>query len=252
MTKIERCQILVLVKALPQPSKKYRETVCCAGVTRGHEWKRLFPIRFRHLSEDTKFKRWQWIEYDWRRPKSDPRAESQSVLEESITSDKFMPTRDRANFLSRIIYSSLKEVETAGQTLALIRPRKCRFRWKRKSRDQIERERDAYKEVARQPDFFDHDLQALEPCPYDFRFTWESTTDSHNHSCADWEIAAMFRKFRSRYGEKAALEKMNTTFNDLYPANGMAFALGTHSRYPKSWLLVGVIRVDDNRQIPLL
>ena len=39
----QNCKVTILVKALPQPSKQYGETVCCAGVTAEGQWKRLFP-----------------------------------------------------------------------------------------------------------------------------------------------------------------------------------------------------------------
>ena len=51
---------------------------------------------------------------------------------------------------------------------------------------------------------------------------------------------------------KKALKLMDETFNLEYPKNGMVFAMGTHSRYPSKWLLVGVIRLDEEDQIPLL
>lgn len=49
-------------------------------------------------------------------------------------------------------------------------------------------------------------------------------------------------------GVEAALKSMAQTFNEEYPARGMTFAMGTHSLYPKVWLLVGVLRLDPVRQ----
>ncbi len=64
---------LVLVKALPQPSETYGETVCVAGVTLDRNWRRLYPVRFRQLDEG--FRRWQWVDYEWRKPRGDRRVE---------------------------------------------------------------------------------------------------------------------------------------------------------------------------------
>jgi hypothetical protein len=75
---------VILIKALPQPSRRHGKTVCCAGVTSDRHWKRLFPVRFRHLSSASSFNRWDWIQYDYRRPTNDPRSESCHVFEESI------------------------------------------------------------------------------------------------------------------------------------------------------------------------
>src|SRR5438067_2475599 len=82
---------VVLVKALPQPSKTYGETVCCAGVTAVGEWKRLFPVRFRHLAGDSSFSRWDWVRFNYRSPTRDRRTESCHVYEDSIIVEHRLP-----------------------------------------------------------------------------------------------------------------------------------------------------------------
>ena len=47
------------------------------------------------------------------------------------------------------------------------------------------------------------------------------------------------------------LDSMSVVFNERYPAAGMAFAMGTHSRHPDQWLLVGVLRLDATPQFSL-
>jgi hypothetical protein len=251
MTNIcNRERVLVLVKALPHAGERHGETVCCAGVTESVEWWRQFPIHFRTLEQ--KFHRWQWIEYEWRTPKDDPRPESRRVQEPTIVAKGNMPERKRAGFLAPLIVPSTEAAAAKGQTLALIRPRNVRFRYKRKKPQEIEKEREAYASVARQGSFFDKTLTALKPCPYEFRFDYESEDGkSHCNVCDDWETAAMFDNFSHRYGQAQALRLMDKAFNDEYPRKGMALALGTHSRYPGTWLLVGVIRLDRVSQMTL-
>jgi len=44
----QKKKILVAVKAYPNPSSKYVETVCCAGIDLStNQWIRLYPIPFR-------------------------------------------------------------------------------------------------------------------------------------------------------------------------------------------------------------
>ncbi len=62
----------------------------------------------------------------------------------------------------------------------------------------------------------------------------------------------MYYNFVRLYGEEGALKKMDDTFNFEYPKKGMVFAMGTHSRYPTKWLLVGILRLDEVKQLPLL
>lgn len=247
-----RERVLVLVKALPHGGERHGETVCCAGVTETGEWRRQFPIHFRALKDDNKFGRWHWIEYEWRKPRDDRRPESRRVQEHTIVPGRKMPERDRAAFLDRVLVPSTGVAAKRGQTLALIRPSDIRFRHEKKQPQQIEKEREAYASAARQGTFFDEELDALEPCPYAFRFEYE-TEDGKRHCnvCDDWETAAMFYKFAKLYGETQALSAMDETFNHDYPSKGMAFALGTHSRYPTTWLLVGVIRLDRPAQLGL-
>jgi hypothetical protein len=90
----QSCKVSILVKALPQPSKQYGETVCCAGVTVDGRWKRLFPIRYRHLSGGSSFARWDWVTFRYRRPTTDTRAESCHVFEDSIAINGKLRMRD--------------------------------------------------------------------------------------------------------------------------------------------------------------
>ena len=116
-------RVIILVKALPQPSKQYGETVCCAGVTREGHWKRLYPIRFRHLQDGQIFKRWNWVKFDYREPTRGKREESCHAYEDTISVDGVFPERERSPFLNRIIVGSADHAAAKGQSLALIRPR---------------------------------------------------------------------------------------------------------------------------------
>lgn len=40
-------------------------------------------------------------------------------------------------------------------------------------------------------------------------------------------------------------------FNDEYPRKGVAFAVGTMAAYPNTWMLLGVIRLDELTQAEL-
>jgi len=55
-------KILITVKTYPTFSTKYQELVCTAGVNENGEWRRLYPIPFRQLYKDKKYKKYQWIE----------------------------------------------------------------------------------------------------------------------------------------------------------------------------------------------
>lgn len=245
-----RERALILVKALPHVGKSTGETVCCAGITLERQWRRQYPIHFRRLKDQ--FGRWEWIEYDWVRPSDDRRKESRRVQEDALVVLDQMPARERANFLAPLVLESTDQAVARGDTLALIRPTESKFYWKLKSDQQLQKERAAYKAAASQTSFFDDELAALEPCPFEFRFDYKTADGkSHKATCDDWETSAMFYNLENKYGRDHALERMSAVFNDEYPRDGMVFAMGTHSQRPDQWLMVGVIRLNRVSQASL-
>jgi hypothetical protein len=247
-------KILTLVKAQPHIGDQHGETVCCAGVTVDGEWRRLFPVIYRWLDPEKRFGRWNWIEYDWRKPSKDLRAESRHVQEETIQVHGKLKPNERASFLDPLVVKSTTEAAAKGQTLCLLRPHKPHFTWKLKSEADIADERAAYAGVCQQSSLFGQETpRPIEPCPYSFHLRFDDELGkTRRFTCDDWETAAMFFRFRKSSGEAKALQKMNGVFNEQYPSKGMAVALGTHSRRAEQWLLVGIIRLDHLRQRSLL
>lgn len=244
------CRVTILIKALPQRSTKHGETVCCAGVTERGEWKRLFPVRFRHLSSESSFKRWDWVTFKYVRPTHDARKESCRVFEDMISIGRKLPERELANFLSPIILPSVKAAADQGNSLALIKPVAPHFFYKRKSAAQIDKERQSYKDAAAQKSFLDPELAAFEPSPFEFKFTFQDADASHEYLNGDWEAHAMFFNARNKRGlsEAEALEWMDQKFNVEYRQKGMVFAVGNQAGRPQVWQLLGVLRVDEVTQ----
>lgn len=83
----ERMHVLVTVKAAPEPSNTYIDTVCVAGVRIDddrREWVRLYPVPFRHLSSGQQFKKYDVIEVDTNPAKNDTRPESRRPVWDSL------------------------------------------------------------------------------------------------------------------------------------------------------------------------
>ena len=78
-------KILVTVKAYPNPSSKYVETVCCAGIDlSANQWIRLYPIPYRLLEDEKQFKKYSTIEVACFKATDDRRPESYKVNADSI------------------------------------------------------------------------------------------------------------------------------------------------------------------------
>ncbi len=201
------------MKALPRPSKLYGETVCCAGVTVNREWRRLYPIRFRQLG-DKKFQRWQWIRYGSRLPTSDARKESRHVFEDTIILGSILPRSQRANTLASLVLESTAEATDRKQSLTLIRPEVSDFLWRKKSDEEIKKERKDYRLALSQGTFFKEDeIKALDPCPYEFSYKYKSEDGKdHKNICHDWEVHETFRRRNREMNEESALKQMREIF----------------------------------------
>lgn len=72
---VER-SVLITVRAYPTLSGKYAELVCTAGFREDGSWIRIYPLPFRSLEDEKRFKKYQWIEIDLEKNPKDQRPES--------------------------------------------------------------------------------------------------------------------------------------------------------------------------------
>jgi hypothetical protein len=215
------------------------------------EWRRLYPVRFRHLT-DARFSRWDLLEYKWQTPKGDPRRESRRVEEQSLRITGKLAKDHRATFLDSLLRASYFDAAQRGETLTLVRPRNMAFRWRRKSDAEVAGEKAAYAAASAQLSLLDEPLKAFEPCPYHLRMRFEDAAGPHGMMCGDWETSATFFKWHRSYGEADALRRLQDRYENTYAEKGVAFAMGTVAKRPKQWLLLGIIRMDEVVQPRLL
>ncbi len=240
---------LILVKAVPRPSKTYQETVCCAGVTEAGEWRRLFPVRFRQLAEGKQFRRWQWIDYRWQRPRDDRRKESRRVEEDSIWPSDTLPPALRLGFLTRLLRTSTEHAAAREESLALIEPRDLKLRFRKKTPGMMDAERQRYRDAARQGSLFDEALAQMEPCPYAVQVPFvDQEGGEHAPLCEDWETTAAFYRLRQRMSDEAIKQHLEETYTDRSGGKRVFLAMGTVKRRPAQWLLLGVLRVTPPTQ----
>lgn len=252
-------ECFILVKAQPHRSSAYFETVCCAGIGRDGRWRRQYPIPYRILFDNQKFARWDWIAYEYTKPKEDKRSESQKVIPESLVVGNRIKDSERAPFLNPLIRESFADSDERQESLTLLRPRSLEIQWVEKSRSELESERAKHAELANQLPLFDKPARPIEPCPIQFAARWhDSNGIAHRHERDDWETSTAFNRFEKDYGREKALEIIRTKFESQYFQSGLVLAFSTHSRrnatygMPNQWLLVGLIRLNDDKQQDLL
>jgi hypothetical protein len=247
----QKKKALIVVRTYPTPAKKGVEVSCTAAITEGGEWLRLFPVPWRLLPEDQRFRRYQWIEVGVTKSK-DHRPESHRIVRDSIRIlEGPIPTdhewRARKDIIFPLRAHCLcclkKQLEANGRpTLGLFRPKR------------IERLRitpidlnwtQAQLSVLRQGHLFEEMPQReLEKVPYDFQYQFfcnESTcVNGHTLICTDWELGESWRKWRREYGENweaAFRQKFEAEMINKYDTH---FFVGTMHQHPNVWIIVGL------------
>lgn len=79
----QRRRVLITVRTYPNPAWKGIEVSCTAGVTDDGQWIRLFPVPYRYLDKESKFRKYDWIEAEVTKH-SDSRPESYRLNYDSI------------------------------------------------------------------------------------------------------------------------------------------------------------------------
>lgn len=246
-------EAVVIVKAAPQISMRHGETVCCAGIDLQGNWLRIYPVTFRSLDEGQKFGRWERIRFKWRAASDDARSESRRIDQQSLEIVGTLKHAERERFLAKTIVTGLNAQRSLGRSLALLRPKSPEFSYERKSDADVEAERERFQALHRQHDLFhSRSIIPYEPCPYKFKYRYRSDDGPRDGTCQDWEVEATFYHWSRKYGEKQALAEMQRVYGEDYPRKGMLLAMGTHSRWPDTWLINGIIRLDETGQLTLL
>lgn len=163
-----------------------------------------------------------------------------------------MPDREKARFLDRLIVTSLTEQRRKGLSLALLQPTIGSFRIEKKPKADLEAEQERIDQFHSQEDLFiPRPAVPQKACPFQFKYRYSTDDGERDGTCQDWETEATFFKWRKLYGEFEALKRMEHQFGEVLPERGLYFAMGTHSRWPDTWLINGLIQLQPEQQATL-
>lgn len=248
---LETKRVLITVKAYPNPSKKYVETVCCAGIDlETGRWIRLYPVPYRDLDTSKQFKKYTIIKVRCRKASDDTRVESHKIDSDSIEIVQWLDTKNNWRQRRQIVLPTLSpsfchilgECET-GSSLGMFKPCDIEFSWK-KSTLKNEAEREArYAQLS----FFDKQKNAIEDIPFDFYYHFKcagvANCPGHKLSIIDWEIGQAYRDWRRTYGEGDLLfTKIRQRWLDLMCAktNDTFLYVGSMARFRNQFMVLGV------------
>jgi len=211
-------RIRILVKAFPQPSQKYEETVCCAGITEDSgELLRLFPIRYRRLDKANQFDRYDLVEMTITRATDDFRPESRRVDHDSIkVIESGMKLSDQSKvqlwkpFISPSIKALLDENKETNRSLGIIKPDSGSLQFKIKQATTSDEEDQQVAELVykQQMSFLEDPLKPLDKPLHSFHYEYTCAGHAHKHQIHDWEVQAAFINYKRRYKTEDKTKKM--------------------------------------------
>lgn len=275
--RLDGAEVLVTVKAYPQPSERYEELVCTAGLLNGTCWIRIYPVPFRFLQDNSKFPKYSWIKLDLQKNTSDFRPESYrpelGVDEKIKIIDKIGTENNwalRKQYVLREVFHSMNDLiglaknPELNKSLAVVKPERIiDFKVAETQRDWKEKWRKLWKQTS----IFDLDpfgnikeRELISKLPYEYRYQFLTKGDSNPRTAIieDWEIGALFWNCLKRYDgdeERANHKVREKYFEEFINRKDLYFFMGTtlanHIKAPNPFIIIGVFYPPKVPQIPL-
>jgi hypothetical protein len=259
--------VFIVVKTYPTLSKKYDELVCTAGVLDNGSWVRIYPLPFRKLDYENRYKKYQWIELSLTKNTSDPRPESYRAidpeaieLKQSVGTAKAWQERKSILFEKNTFYTNLTELIAKANSnelsLAIFKPQKLIDFIIEKVEREWDKECLAHlKERSKQFTLFDlqkeeevqKEFSRVDKLPY--KFSYKFLDDAGKESTLmieDWEIGMLYWNClkSSDNDEELALKKVKEKYLTDFLTKDIYLFLGTtrqfHSWASNPFVIVGV------------
>ena len=268
---MERRKILIATKTYPSISTKYKETVCTAGILldddeKPLQWIRIYPIRFRDLEFERRYKRWSIISAEIEKDTKDYRLESYKIKDSSIEIIRQIDTKnnwaERKSFVLACESSSIAEIKAQGKSLGIIKPANITKYFHQTT----DREwKPQQKTIRDQLDLFEPSVELPEKIPYQFGYKF-TEIDGAKHRCttSDWEISELYRKCRDSSPansiegkEQEALLKVKQKMEDEFLSKkDLYFIMGNLKTRPQTFMIIGLfypmkIKGDDRKQLSI-
>ncbi|GIH69789.1 hypothetical protein [Sphaerimonospora thailandensis] len=255
-THFERMKVLITVKAAPNPSDTYGETVCVAALRLDLDqagWIRLYPINFRELDGDSQFRKYDVVTLEAKPSPSDPRAESWRPRIDSFRVEKHLGGwPKRMAYIDDYIELSMCDLIAAvrerpsAQSLAAIRPREILTLDIESHPGWTPAEQRKIDQYVQQLGLFDNTPRTALQAPrfkawYRYR-CHASGCNGHRQGIYDWELVALQRTVGAR-DDESVKQVIREKFWDLMcaPDRDTIFYVGNQQAHPQSFIVLGVV-----------
>jgi len=268
-------KVLITVKTYPAISSKYDELVCTAGFREDGTWVRIYPVQFRRKSYEEQYKKYDWIEIDLVKNKSDFRPESFrpyshdseiKILEHIDTKSNW---EERRKFVLGKIHYNLSVLIAESQnksictSLAVFKPSKIldftieevEREWDKAKLAKLEAERLQGK-LFQQPE---NPFEVVRKLPYKFCYVFEDNQGKQSKlMIEDWEIGQLYWNCLARHEGnevKAVNDVKKKYFEDFAKTKDLHLFLGTsqvhHYVSHNPFMIIGTFHPKKETQIPL-
>jgi hypothetical protein len=247
-------KVLIVVKTYPTPALDGVEVSCTAGITEQGEWVRLFPIPYRFLAFDKRFRRYQWVKVATLRS-SDARPESYKINPTSIELlGKPLDTKRNWQARKDVVFPLLghclccikaRRDKEGFPTLGIFKPATIEGLVIEPTSDAWTPAEQAKLDQANQGALFGKNIvprEQLEKVPFKFKYRFrcdEAGCNGHTLSCTDWEMHQAWRDWSRKYGADWE-SKFRQKFEAEMRAKDAYFYVGTIHRHPENWIIIGL------------
>jgi len=248
----ETRKVLVTVKAYPEKSTKYGETVCVAGVTEGGDFIRLYPVHFNYFRGTNPIKKYTWIEVECKKNTSEKLQRKESYKIRDGTGIKIVSqelTKQPVNWVARnkilkhLVCDSIETLKDKFKedktSIGLIKVKDLLEFYSREPIDEIELEESKFVQAS----IFGGGKTPLQQIPHTFRykFNCSDVCTGHDMNVEDWEVFESFRSWLRYYkGDCQVLwDKLKQRYETEMRNKDLHFFMGTDSQWG-IWMIIGL------------
>jgi len=271
-------KVFITVKTYPTLSKKYDELVCTAGILDDGSWVRVYPLPFRKLDYENRYKKYQWMELPLEKNESDPRPESHKVTDidqvkligEPVGTKQGWLERKNIIFGKNTVYTDLADlIEKANNnelSIAIFKPaeildlviEETDREWSSESLALLKAKASQLSLFQTQEEL-EKEFLIVDKLPYKFSYKFRDCNGKESTlMIEDWEIGMLYWNClkQSEGNEKQALELVRKKYIDEFSKKDLYLFLGTtrqfHGWAKNPFVIIGVFYPPIDNQISLL
>jgi hypothetical protein len=273
----QKRRVFITVKTYPTLSKKYDELVCTAGILDDGSWVRIYPLPFRKLDYEKRYKKYQWIEFELEKNTSDMRPETYRVVNcatiktigDPVGTENYWRKRKEIIFQRNKIYKNLSElIDLAHEnklSLAVFKPKYLiSFHVEATEREWPSDKLALLQGKAQQLDIFQtqeevrKEFSVVDKLPYKFFYKFSDEEGKESRlMIEDWEIGTLYWNClkKEKGNEQAAIAKVKEKYFAEFSKCDIHFFLGTTKQYhgwaTNPFVIIGVFWPPHNPQLSL-